>query len=142
MEQAFTIEIIKTATSLGFMLVVFILSLVFRKFVGNKISKEQMRQVYFWAESFVLWAEQTFKGEKLGSLRKEKVMEMAMTFFSNLGIKLDEEILNTIIEVIVSNFNQTDWKRRLFDIDDNKTPGKEVIVHVGSNSEFGASEQI
>lgn len=110
---------------------------VMRKYVYTKIDKEQMKQIIFWVESFVMWAENTFKGQKLGPLKEDKVLQS----LKGMGITLPDDMLRSLIKIIVDNFNNTDWKKRLFDIDGNTTE-KEVIVNVGSNSESGTAEQV
>ena len=63
-------------------------------FVKSKLNSDQLTVLDYWVNVFIASAEIKFKGEKMGTIRKEWVLNQ----LELLGLKFDREVVSVAID--------------------------------------------
>lgn len=78
-----------------------------RKYIKENTTKEQRQNALFWTRYVTKIAENLYKQKGSGKDKKEYVI----SWLNNNGIKLSEEQLNVLIDMVVEEYNKNGWDR-------------------------------
>lgn len=98
-------EIINLLVELVFTVVAVVIVPSFYKWLKSKLNEQQLRVLKIVVEESVEAFEQTIKGINQGAVRKEQVVDFVMNYCEEHNIKLDEELLEILIEAVVKRMN-------------------------------------
>lgn len=98
-------EIINLLVELAFTIVAVILIPTIQKWLKSKLNEQQLRTLKIVVTEAVDAFEQTIKGINQGPIRKAQVIDFVMGYCEDNNIKLDENMLNILIEAVVKRMN-------------------------------------
>ena len=76
-----------------------------KKYIESSTTKEQRENALFWIKQVTRIAEEVYKSKGAGELKKQYVIE----WLENNGVKLSEEQLNVLIDMVVKEYNKNGW---------------------------------
>ena len=76
-----------------------------KRFLSEKTTKEQRENAKFWTMLAVKYAEEIYKEKGQGKLKKEYVVD----WLNKNNIKISNEQMDTLIEMVVTEFNKNGW---------------------------------
>lgn len=79
-----------------------------RKDIKNKLSTSEQQTVEYWTEAAVRWAKQWLQSES-GETKKEEVLSFVLKKTDELGIKIDDEDIDKLIESIYQKVKSEGW---------------------------------
>lgn len=79
-----------------------------RKDIKNKLTASEQQTIEYWTEAAVRWAKQWLQSES-GETKKEEVMYYLTEKIDSLGIKIDAEDLDKLIESIYQQVKSEGW---------------------------------
>lgn len=74
-------------------------------YLKSNTTKEQRENALFWVKQVTRIAEELYKVKGAGQLKKEYVLE----WLNNNGIKLSDEQLSILIDMVVEEYNKNGW---------------------------------
>lgn len=74
-------------------------------YLKSNTTKEQRENALFWVKQVTRIAEELYKVKGAGQLKKEYVLE----WLNNNGIKLSNEQLSVLIDMVVDEYNKNGW---------------------------------
>ena len=77
-----------------------------KKYIESSTTKEQRESALFWIKFVTPIAEELIKGKGKGLEKKEFVLG----WLEKNNIKLSTEQLNTLIDMVVKEYNEKNWK--------------------------------
>lgn len=77
-----------------------------KKYIESSTTKEQRENALFWIKFVTPIAEELIKGKGKGLEKKEFVLD----WLEKNNIKLTAEQLNTLIDMVVKEYNEKHWK--------------------------------
>ncbi|WP_423893550.1 phage holin, LLH family [Filifactor alocis] len=77
-----------------------------QKYLKQNTTKEQRENALFWVKFVTPIAEELIKGKGKGLEKKEFVLN----WLQKNNIKLTAEQLNTLIDMVVKEYNEKNWK--------------------------------
>lgn len=98
-------EIVKLVLQIGLIVLTAFIVPVVKKLLAEKTTKEQRENAKFWTTLAVKYAEEIYKEKGQGKLKKEYVVD----WLNKNNIKISADQMDILIEMIVSEFNKTDW---------------------------------
>lgn len=78
-----------------------------RKDIKNKLTASEQQTVEYWTEAAVRWAKQWLQSES-GETKKEEVLSFVLKKTDELGIKINAEDLDKLIESIYQKVKSED----------------------------------
>lgn len=78
-----------------------------RKWVLENTTKEQRDTALFWIKQVTRIAEEIYKQKGAGKLKKEWVLD----WLNKNGVKLSDEQLSILIDMVVDEYNRNGWSR-------------------------------
>lgn len=79
-----------------------------RKDIKNKLTASEQQTVEYWTEAAVRWAKQWLQSES-GETKKEEVLSFVLKKTDELGIKINAEDLDKLIESIYQKVKSEGW---------------------------------
>lgn len=79
-----------------------------RKDIKNKLTASEQQTVEYWTEAAVRWAKQWLQSES-GETKKEEVLSFVLKKTDELGIKIDDEDIDKLIESIYQKVKSEGW---------------------------------
>ena len=76
-----------------------------KKYIESSTTKEQRENALFWIKQVTRIAEEVYKSKGAGELKKQWVIE----WLDKNGIKLSEEQLSVLIDMVVAEYNKNGW---------------------------------
>lgn len=98
-------EIIPIIVELLVAIVTVILLPTIKDWLKSKLNEQQLRTLNIIVKASVDAFEQTIKGINQGPVRKEQVIDFVMNYCEDENIKLNEELLDILIEAVVKEMN-------------------------------------
>lgn len=98
-------EIVVLALKLVLLLMTVFVVPVVRKWILENTTKEQRDNALFWIKYVTPIAEEIYKQKGAGKLKKEWVIE----WLNQNGVKLSEEQISILIDMVVKEYNQKGW---------------------------------
>lgn len=98
-------EIVKLVLQIGLIILTAFVVPAVRKLINEKTTKEQRENAKFWTTLAVKYAEEIYKEKGQGKLKKEYVVD----WLNKNKIKISNEQMDTLIEMIVTEFNEKGW---------------------------------
>lgn len=77
-----------------------------KKYIESSTTKEQRENALFWIKFVTPIAEELIKGKGKGLEKKAFVLD----WLDKNNIKLSTEQLNTLIDMVVKEYNEKNWK--------------------------------
>lgn len=79
-----------------------------RKDIENKLTASEQQTVVYWTEAAVRWAKQWLQSES-GEKKKTEVLSFVLKKTDELGIKIDDEDIDKLIESIYQQVKSESW---------------------------------
>lgn len=98
-------EMFKLALQLVMLIITALVIPTAKKWIESNMSKNQQKEALFWTKVAVKMAEEIFKENGKGKVKKKYVLN----WLDKNGIELTEEQLSALIEVVVSEFKANGW---------------------------------
>ncbi|WP_454962756.1 phage holin, LLH family [Filifactor alocis] len=76
-----------------------------KKYIESSTTKEQRENALFWIKQVTRIAEEVYKSKGAGEVKKQWVIE----WLDKNGIKLSEEQLSVLIDMVVAEYNKNGW---------------------------------
>lgn len=100
-------EIIKTALQLVLLIATGVLVPLIKKYLEQNTTEKQRKEALFWTTQVVKIAEKIYKAKGQGELKKEYVLK----WLQDHGIKLSQDQLEILINLVVAEFNKNGWNK-------------------------------
>lgn len=76
-----------------------------QEYIESSTTKEQRENALFWIKQVTRIAEEVYKSKGAGELKKQYVIE----WLDKNGVKLSDEQLSILIDMVVAEYNKKGW---------------------------------
>lgn len=105
-------EIVQLVLQIALIIITAFIVPAIRKYLNSKTTKEQREEFMYWTNLAIKIAEDIYKERGQGKIKKEYVLEY-LNNLNNKTLKLNNEQISSLIDMIVAEFNKNGWDKEL-----------------------------